>query len=123
MSINYATRAQPDEFEYHDLEGRVQALVAKDLMKQCGPHNKLSLKDVRISKSAMITIGQAINQMALELEVPTTTLNKQMSKSMYDLKGDLVFIFNVGPQGSYADCVVCIPFGYWQYQNEGEGVQ
>jgi len=103
----------------NELIGRFNISVAKSIMKECVGKKPLSFKDIEISQSAMVTIGQAINQMALELEVPTTTLNKQMSKVMYDINNDLVFIFSIAD----VECVVSIPFGYWKYRNENGSVQ
>jgi hypothetical protein len=104
--------------ENDELVGRFNVCVAKSIKEECNSKNKVKLSDLSISQSALITIGQSIRQVALEMGIDEYEVKKHMNSSVYEIKGDLVFIFEI--PSIDADCIVSIPWGYWKYKWEEE---
>jgi hypothetical protein len=100
--------------------GRVNVLVAQEIKENCKDKKQIKPNEIELSQSAMVTIGMAIKQIAREMYLDEYEIKKRMTTEVYELNGDLIFIFYI-PEIE-ADCIVSIPFGYWNYINR-EGVQ
>ncbi len=99
--------------ENDELIGRFNVCVAKSIKEECTSKTKVNLKDLKISQLALVTIGQSIKQVALEMGINEYEVKKHMNGNVYAVKGDLIFIFEI--PSIEADCIVSIPWGYWKY--------
>jgi hypothetical protein len=103
----------------NELIGRFDASIALDLMNQCTKEKRVHLSTLSISQAAMLTLKESIEKMASYMKVDPIDVKKYTTQEVFDLDGDLVFIFTI-PE--VADCAVLIPFGYWKYNHEEEGI-
>lgn len=101
-----------------ELIGRFNVCIAKSIKEECTNKTKVNLKDLELSQSALVTIGQSTKHIALEIGIDEYEVKKSINGNVYEIKGDLVFIFEI--PSIEADCIVSIPWGYWKYKREKE---
>ncbi len=106
---------QIKDVDNNELIGRFDAAIGKSIKESCNDLNRVNLSDYEISQAALTTIGQSIKQMSLELETPSNEIIALMKKSVYEVKGDLIFLFELEEVG---DVVIVIPFGYFNHKND-----
>lgn len=99
----------------NEFYGRFDASIAKNIKENCTDLNRVNLNDYEFSEAAMDTIGKSIKEMSLKLNIDSKELIPLMKKSLYEVKGDLVFLFDIEDIG---EVVIVIPFGYFTSKNE-----
>lgn len=90
-----------------------------DLDKDLGERNcnKVSIRDIEITKNAKITVGLAIQKIASECVMEPKELYGYMEKNLYYCEDDggLMFVFDVPDIGSM---FVEIPYDHWKFKGE-----
>jgi len=111
-----------EDISQAEFEGRFDALAAKALTAQCNSENRVHLNRLKLSQSAMVTLGMSIKQIAFEYGLEEFEVKKEFARaSVHVVSGDLIFVFE--SDSLDADCIVVIPAGYWKYIDEPDAVQ
>ena len=112
-----------DDISNDELIGRFDAAVAKSIKEQCTSKTRVHLNDIWLEPDAQGTLGNAIVYvsqylMGLGFDISPENLKKYMTQEVFEIKGDLVFIFYIPVLD--ADQITVVPFGSWHYKSEKE---
>ena len=70
-----------EDITQSEFEGRFDALAAKTLISRCKSENIVHLNRLKLSQSAMVTLGMSIKQIAFEYNLDEFEVKKEILRA------------------------------------------